>query len=118
VNATSHEHIRGHQPPVVSPTLSRPTEDLTRRGLEREFVSSFSSDISDLCSAELSPASDHQQWALPGDGGSGGHFPLSPGQPPIYDDVTSPGRRRMSFTRFCTLRWQTGLTDTHSASAK
>jgi hypothetical protein len=119
-NATSHDHIRGHQPPV-SPTVSRPTEDRTHSGLERrELVSSFSSDISDLCSAERPPPSDHQQWpgVLAGNGGSGGHFPPSSSQPPIYNNVTSSAtvRRRKSCTRFCTL--QAGLIDTHTNSDK
>jgi hypothetical protein len=106
-NATSHDHTR---PAVVSPAVPRPPEGLTHSGLEREFVSSFSSDISDLCSAEHSPTSEHQQWpgVLAGDGGSGGHFPPSSGQPPIYNNMASSGRRRKSCTRFCTR--QTGLT--------
>lgn len=104
-NATSHDHTR---PPVVSPAVPRPTEDLTHSGPEREFVSSFSSDISDLCSAERSPASDHQQWGVAGDGGSGRHFPLSPSQPPIYNNMAPSGRRRMSCTRLCILQYRRG----------
>ena len=91
---------------MVSP-VPRPTEDLTHSGLESGFVSSVSSDMSDLCSAERSPASDHQQWALAGDGGSGGRFPLPSGH---------PSRRRKSCTRVCTP--QTGLTDTRTTSDK
>ena len=108
-NATSHDHIRG---PVIPPT-----GDPKHSGLEREFVPfvpSYSSDISDLCSVEHSPGSGHQQW-LPthvGDGGRGGHFQLSPGQPPIYNNMPQAGRRRMSCTRFSTI--QTGLTDTRN----
>jgi len=75
-NATSHDHIRSHQPPVVSPTVSRPTEDLTHSRQDQH-----------------PPASDHQQWALAGDGRSGGHFPPSSGQPPIYNNMASSGRR-------------------------
>jgi hypothetical protein len=109
-SATSHDYIR---PPVVSPTVPRPTEDLTRSGLESGSVSSFSSDISDLCSPEHSPPSDHQQWpgVLAGDGGSGGHFPPSSFQPPIHNNIASSVRRRKSCTQLCTL--QTGLTDIH-----
>jgi hypothetical protein len=88
---------------VVSSTVPRPVGDL-----EREFVSPFSGDISDLCSAGRSLASDHQQWALAGDGRSGRHFPPPSGGPPIYNNNSLNGRRK-SCTRFCTL--QTGLTD-------
>jgi hypothetical protein len=102
-NATSHDHSRSRQP--VSPTVPRPTEDRTHSGLEREFVSSFSSDISDMCPAERSSPSDHHQWhgILAGDGGSGGHFPPSSGQPSIYNNMASSVRRRKSCTRFSTL---------------
>ena len=112
-NATSHDPnpIRGHQPPVVSSTVPRPVGDL-----EREFVSPFFGDISDLCSAGRSLASDHQQWALAGDGRSGRHFPPPSGGPPIYNNNTSSGGRRKSCTRFCTL--QTGLTDTQPNSGR
>ncbi len=105
-NATSHDHTR---PPVVSPTVPRPTEDRTRSGLEREFVSSFSSDISDSCPAERPPASDHQQWALVGDG-SGRRFPPPSGQPPSYTNNTAPTghRRSKSCTRLCTLQYRRG----------
>jgi hypothetical protein len=66
LNATSHNPIRAHQPPVVSPTLSRP-EDLTHSVLEHR-----------------TPASEHQQWILGGDNG---------GQPSIYNTITPQGRR-------------------------
>jgi hypothetical protein len=95
---------------VVSSTVPRPTEDL-----EREFLSSFSGDISDMCSAGHSLASDHQKWGLAGEGGSGGHFPLPSGQPPSYN-MPSSGRRRKSCTRFCTL--QMAITGTHATSDK
>ncbi|KAH9986061.1 hypothetical protein BJV77DRAFT_1030288 [Russula vinacea] len=44
LNATSHNPIRGHQPPVVSSSLNvpRPPENLTHSGLlDRKFVASF-----------------------------------------------------------------------------
>lgn len=71
------------------------TEDRAHSGLEREFVSSVASEISDMCPAEHSPSSDHHQWpgVLAGDGGSGGHIPLSSGQPPIYNNMASSVRR-------------------------
>ena len=115
-NATSHDHSRGHQP--VSPTVPRPTEDRTHPGLEREFVSSLYSDISDICSAELSPPSDYHQWpGSPADnGGNGGRFPPPSAQQPIYNNMTSPVRHRKSCTRLCALR--TRLIDTHTNSDK
>jgi hypothetical protein len=121
-NTTSYGPIRGHQSQVVSPTVQCPTEVQAHSGLGREFLSSFSSDISDLCSAEQSHAPDYQNFVTitgdDGSGPSGGHFPLSSGQPPFsfYDNMTSSGRRCKSCTRFRTL--QTGLTDTHSTSDK
>jgi hypothetical protein len=110
-NATSHDHVRQ---PVGSPAVPRPTAVLTS-GLERKFLSSFYSDISDLFSAEHSAASGHQQWVLAGDS-NGGHFSPSSSQPPIYNNMASSGRRRKSYTRLCTL--QTRLTDTHTTSDK
>ena len=109
-SATSPDHIR---PPAVSPTVPRPTEDIPHAGLEREFVSSVSSDFSDLYSAERSPRSDHPPWVLAGDGRGAAHFPPStPGHAHPYNNMTSSGRPCKSCTRFCTL--QTGLTDTTS----
>lgn len=102
-SATSQDHIKH---PVVS-TVPRTTENLTHSGLEREFVSWVSCDISDVCSAERSPASNLQQWSLAGNGVSGVQFPLSSGQSPIYS-----GHRRKPCTRLCTTV-QTGLTDSH-----
>ncbi|KAN0113625.1 hypothetical protein V8E52_007551 [Russula decolorans] len=76
-SATSHDHhVR---PPVVSPTVPRPTESLPHSGLEQR-----------------SPASDHPPWVPVGDVqvGSAGHFPpSSSGQPHIYNNMPSSGRR-------------------------
>lgn len=70
----SHNQTRGHQLPAVSPTLNVPHPN---SGLEHH-----------------SPGSEHQQWGFPGDGGSGIHHPVSPGQPPIYNDMGLPQGRR------------------------
>ena len=65
---------------MVSSTVPRTTE-----GPGREFVSSFSGDLSDLRSAEHPFASDHQ-WVPPGDGRNAANFP-PPSQPPIHNNI-------------------------------
>jgi len=72
----NHDHIRGHQPSVVSPTLHHPTEDPTRSRIEYH-----------------TPTSDHQQWVLDG-GSTRGHLPPSSGQPPTYHTISAHAHGR------------------------
>ena len=80
---------------MVSPTLP---QDLTA-GLEREFVASSISDISDLSSVDHTPALlEHQQWIPDGGSGLGGRG--VGGHPQISSGYNSNiSRRRTSCTR-------------------
>jgi len=84
-NTTSYGPIRGHQSQVVSPTVQCPTEVQAHSGLGQQ-----------------SHAPDYQNFVTitgdDGSGPSGGHFPLSSGQPPFsfYDNMTSSGRRSLA----------------------